>query len=88
MSGLDVVDEIEHFRGEGLGFVGVSAGDDEAFDGGGLRWGGGEVDGGGGDVVTVLVEGWVVECGIPIAALPASDSVAEDVGEVVVVSGR
>jgi len=85
LGGVDVVDEVKHFGGEGLGFFGVAAGGDETFDGGGLAWGGGEVDGGGGDVVAVLVEGWVVECGIPVATLPASDSVAEDVGKVVVV---
>lgn len=85
MGGVDVIDEVKHFGGQGLGFFGIAADGDEIFDGGGLACGGGEVDGRGGDVVAVLVKGWVVESGIPVATLPASDSVAEDVGKVVVV---
>ena len=88
LGGVDVVDEVEHLGGEIVGFLFVAAGHDERFDGGRLGRGGRGVDGGGGDVVTVLVEGGVVECRIPVAALPAADTVAEDVGEVIVVSGR
>ncbi len=68
--------------------MGVATGGDEGFDGGGLGGGGGGVEGGRGDVIAVLVEGWVVEGGIPVAALPAADSVAEDIGKIVVVSAR
>ena len=38
------------------------------------------------DVAAVLREGWVIDCGIPIAALPAFNPGAKHIGEVVVVS--
>lgn len=85
---LDVGYEVEHWGGEGGGFVGVAAGGEEGLDeGGGVRGGGGVGDEGwGGEVAAVFVEGWVVEVGIPVAALPAADGVAEDLGEVIVVA--
>ena len=86
LGGVDVVDEVEHFRGEVCSFFRVAAGSDEGFDGGCLSGGCGRVDGRGGDVIAVLVERWVVDGGIPVAALPASDSVAENIGEVIVIS--
>ena len=39
------------------------------------------------DVAAVLGEGRIIDCRIPVAALPACDSRAKRVGEVVVVSG-
>ena len=38
------------------------------------------------EVAAVPREGGVIDCGVPIAALPAFDPVAKHVGEVVVVS--
>lgn len=38
------------------------------------------------EVTAVLREGGVIDCGVPIAALPAIDPVANHVGEIVVVS--
>ena len=38
------------------------------------------------DVAAVPREGGVIDCGVPVAALPAFDSGAQHVGEVVIVS--
>ena len=37
------------------------------------------------DVAAILGKGRVVDCGVPVAALPASDSCAERVGKVVII---
>jgi len=86
LGGVDVVDEVEHFGGEVCGFFGIVTGGNEGFDGGGLGGGGGGVEGGCGDVVAIFIEGRVVDCRVPVAALPATDSIAKDIGKVIVVS--
>lgn len=71
---LDVGYEVLERGAEGEGLVGVAGGGEEGVDGG--VGGGGEVVGDGvrgGDVVAVFEEGRVVDCWVPVAALPAAD---------------
>ena len=89
----DPAGEVEHCGCEEGGFVGGAAADvDEVLDGVGAVEGaveGAVVEGAvGGDVAAVFEEAGVVDGGIPVAALPASDAVAEGVHHVAVVPGE
>lgn len=84
--GVDVADVIEHLRREGCGLRGVAAGCDEVRDYACEVCGGGVEGAVSGDLAAILRERRTVDGGVPVATLPASDSGAECVGEVGVVS--
>ena len=82
--GGDVADPVQELGGEFLAIVTVS-GRNYRFRSSPQSGSTGVEDFFGRDVATVVAEGWVVDGGIPVAGLPASNAKTEQVGEIIIV---